>query len=180
MQLPLFDKPELYRRAQRTAQTVQRTNNAAKQPQLQPIIECVVGVLGTIDLDPHCTVPSIPSKLQYTSRERGLAKTWRGRVWLNAPNGRTTMKWVDKLITEYEQGDVTEAIAMFPARTNTDWWKALAKYPFCTLFGKVTYLKPDGSTGASATPHIVVYMGSQMAKFATKFNKLGTIYIPYM
>lgn len=177
MQLPLFDRPDLYPHAPRKPQGTQAKN--AKQPQLQPIIEGVIGTLGTIDLDPHSDTFPVPAKAHFTPRERALSKMWRGRVWLNAPTGRTLGKWVCKLVDEYENGEVTEAIALLPARPNADWWKDLAKYPFCALHNKLTYAKPDGSITANATPYVVFYLGSQLARFHTRFSKLGTVYIPY-
>jgi hypothetical protein len=63
------------------------------------IVERVIGVLGTIDLDPCSNsreAPNVPAHQHFTVDDDGLAKTWRGTVFMNPPYGRMIGVWVEK------------------------------------------------------------------------------------
>ena len=150
------------------------------RPHVRQIIERAIQVLGVIDQDVYCLTPDIPAKVHYFPDDNGLQQKWRGRVWLNAPSGRAVAKWAEKLRCEYEEGEVTEAIGLFPGRANADWWEHLKQYPFCAIHGKLVLIKPDRRESLSTTAEAVVYLGSQLARFATVFEKVGAIYIPYL
>lgn len=147
------------------------------------IVERVIQVLTGIDLDPCSNsqeAPNVPAAMHYTKEEDGLAQEWHGKVFLNSPYGRTIPQWIDKLVSEYEAGRVTQAIALVPARTDTVWFAALRDFPRCFVQGRITFLKPDGSKADPAPfPSALVYLGPDVDQFAKVFADLGDIYVRY-
>ena len=96
-------------------------------------IEAVVACLGTIDLDPCSNAegkPNVPARKHYTAADDGLSKQWRGRVYMNPPYGDEIDAWVAKLCEEHQAGRVPEAIALVPARTDTEWFARLRDFVF--------------------------------------------------
>src|SRR5260221_4932581 len=116
----------------------------------QQVVEHVIVALGAIDLDP-CSVdaanPTIPAKKHYTVGDNSLSRPWEGRVWLNPPYGRAIGAWINKLCDEFEYGGVNAAIALVPARTETQWWQRLSAYPYCAFHSRVKFVNSDRRPG---------------------------------
>jgi hypothetical protein len=175
-QLPLFETPKSEERPRKPAP--EPTIVSDEWPTPDRIMALAIEVLGAIDLDP-CSdskgAPTTPARHRYRS-ETGLKYRWHGRVWLNAPSGRVIEKWVNKLVGEYENGDVTGAIALLPARPETQWWQLVARYPVCLIRGRLHF--PDAERAASY-PSAVLYLGPLLTRFASTFGAVGTIYTPF-
>ena len=143
------------------------------------IIDRAATVLGGIDLDP-CSdnhgSPNVPAVRHYTQDDDGLNQQWVGRVYMNPPYGRAIGSWVGKLDNHHRAGDVSEAIALVPARTDTAWFRILADYPVCFLAGRLRF--SDSLTGAPF-PSGVFYLGPRLEAFAQRFEDIGDIYIRY-
>ena len=94
------------------------------------IFDMAAATLGEVDLDP-CWHPASPVRASttYTAADDGLARPWAGRVWLNPPYGREVGTWIGKLVEEYDAGRVTEALALIPARVDTEWFRLLRSVP---------------------------------------------------
>ena len=78
----------------------------------------IIKSLGVFDLDP-CAADNMPWKTatkEYTKKDDGLSREWRGRVWLNPPYSKEARLWISKLAGH---GD---GIALIFARTDTDWF----------------------------------------------------------
>ena len=137
------------------------------------IIDRVLAVLGRIDLDP-CADPgrSIPAAAHFTVAEDGLAQAWHGRVYMNPPYGREIIHWIRKLRQEYEEGRVEAAIALIPARPDTQWWKLTRGHPRCHIEGR---LKFSGHKNSATFPSALVYLGSDPDRFAQVFSELGEV-----
>ena len=85
---------------------------------------------GVPDLDPCAEShrnPNVSAKKHYTRADDGLAKPWRGRVFVNPPYGDELPAWVDKLRAEWDRGQVRELLALLPARTDTAWFQTLTR-----------------------------------------------------
>jgi hypothetical protein len=140
------------------------------------IIAPTLACLGEIDLDP-CSdggdPPNVPAHAHYTAADDGLVHPWQGRIYMNPPYGREIGDWVEKLCTEHEAGRVTEAIALLPSRTDTQWWKRLRTYPVCFVQGRLTFV---GSQDPAPFPSAVFYLGQDTARFCCAFGHLGDIY----
>jgi len=187
MQLPLFEGtlPGQANRAPKRKQAGRLVSYSSARNQWQTpqnIVDHAVAALGAIDLDP-CSDSNleniVPARLHFGAEDNSLSRRWIGRVWLNPPYGRAIGSWIEKLTHEYETGDVTSAVALVPARTDTQWWQSIAAYPYCALHGRVKFIRIDGRKSQPMFPSAVVYLGPQLARFAGAFADLGTIYFPY-
>ncbi len=142
------------------------------------IITAVVACMGGIDLDPcsnsHET-PNVPAALHYTRADDGLAQPWRGCVYMNPPYGREIDPWIAKLVSEYETGAVSEAIALVPARTDTQWWQRLRNYHICFVTGRLSF-KGAGNNESAPFPSAVVYLGNETDRFVGAFEGIGDIW----
>jgi hypothetical protein len=145
------------------------------------IIEAVIACMGAIDLDPCSNsqgYPNVPATLHYTENDNGLLHPWYGRVFMNPPYGDEIAKWVDKLCSEEELHNCKEAIALVPARTDTDWFDRLVDgHRFvCYVHGRLKFVSSDGRTQSSAPfPSAIVYFGNEEANFYDAFASFGRI-----
>jgi len=139
------------------------------------IVQLVVECLGAIDLDPCSnTAKTIPAKTHYTLQENGLEQPWHGRVYMNPPYGDGIEQWVAKLCAEHARdGGVTEAIALVPARPDTQWFKCLRNYVCCFVEGRLTFV---GSTDPAPFPSAIFYLGDDIGKFYQHFQTTGDIW----
>jgi hypothetical protein len=140
------------------------------------IVGLVVDCLGAIDLDPCSNAgrPNVPAAQHFTEAENGLAQLWDGRVYMNPPYGSEIEAWVEKLCAEYERqpGGVVEAIALVPARPDTQWFKRLAcSYPpVCFVEGRLTFV---GNVDSAPFPSALFYLGENVGKFYRCFEAIG-------
>jgi hypothetical protein len=141
------------------------------------IIERVLALFGgRIDLDPcsnSATKPSVPVAKHLTPKEDGLSRVWMGRVYMNPPYGQEIGRWVEHLCKHYEAKAVSEAIALFPSRTDTEWFERLREYPRCFLRGRLRF---SGHENTAPFPSMVVYLGNRASRFARIFGPLGDVY----
>lgn len=141
------------------------------------LLRRVVEVLGGIDLDP-CSDgepgPNVPAGHHFTQSEDGLNQAWFGRVFMNPPYGQEIADWVEKLIGEFENDRVAEAVALLPARTDTAWFRSLRPYPRCFLHGR---LKFSGHENSAPFPSMTVYLGGHTKRFGEAFTEVGDIYV---
>lgn len=136
------------------------------------IIDRVILTLGTIDLDPCADLGhNVPATTHYTAA--GLDEGWRGRVYMNPPYGREIGDWVDKLADEYDAKNVTEAIALVPARTDTSWWAHLPAKMVCFVTGRLNFSDHENP---APFPSAVCYLGEHDNIFAANFIDTGLIY----
>lgn len=141
------------------------------------IVERVEEVLGEIALDPCASSrssPAVPAETHLTREEDGLSRSWSGTVYMNPPYGRAIERWVDKLVQEYEQGSVSEAATLLPARTDTAWFRRLRPYPKCFLHGRLTFSDHENS---APFPSMTVYLGPEPETFVSVFSELGDVYV---
>ncbi len=139
------------------------------------IIERVAAVLGTIDLDPCSNEgKSVPAETCLTAEDDGLSQRWAGTVYMNPPYGREIVPWAEKLCDEYARGNVSEAIALVPARVDTEWFRLFRDFPICFLDGR---LKFSGHENSAPFPSAVIYLGKDIDKFDTAFGDIGDVWI---
>jgi hypothetical protein len=108
-------------------------------------------------------------------------------VWLNPPyskidNKSTIEAFVNKLVEEYEAGNVEQAILLATVRTEAAWYRPLWNYPICFPDHIVHFFKPSGKGlpekdsrhghffGTSFT-----YLGPNEAKFIEIFSQFGPV-----
>lgn len=136
-------------------------------------IDLVVQTLLAIDLDPCSNVEkSIPARCHFAIEKDGLSRYWYGRVYMNPPYGDVIGQWVKHLCREYVAGRTTEAIALVPARTDTQWFSLFSEFPQCFLRGRLKF--GNGETSAPF-PSVAVYLGSNIERFVGVFKAIGKV-----
>lgn len=143
-------------------------------------IEAVRQVLGAIDLDPaSCATAqaSINARAFYTKADDGLAKEWRGRVWLNPPYSQpAATQFADKLLAEIDAGRVTEAIMVQNASTDTGWFHRLAqRSAVCLTRGRINFNRQDGESSANRYGQAFFYFGKNASRFGDVFGAFGLV-----
>ena len=130
---------------------------------------------GRIDLDPCSNegIPNIPSDKQFTKNDDGLIQPWYGSVYMNPPYGQEIKKWVNKLVSEYRQQNIVEAIALLPSRTDTEWYYQLRDFPRCFISGRISFI---GQENSAPFPSMFVYLGKRIKEFINSFECFGDIY----
>lgn len=139
------------------------------------IVAAVDLCLGGIDLDPCSNSRkdrNVPAAHVFTAEDDGLTRPWSGTVYMNPPYGSEIKAWVEKLIDEYEAGDVSAAIALVPARPDTAWFGAFANYPVCFVTGRLTFI---GNDSPAPFPSALVYIGRDPERFSEVFEQIGVI-----
>jgi phage N-6-adenine-methyltransferase len=72
------------------------------------------------ELDVCANAENAKCERYFTLADAGLSQTWRGRVWMNPPYGRTIGAWMLKAATSARAGSTV--VCLVPARTDTAWW----------------------------------------------------------
>jgi hypothetical protein len=142
------------------------------------IVDMARDVMGGIDLDPSSS--DIANKeigaVQYFDHN-GLNEVWRGKVWMNHPFSRVNNPlWIDKLVSSYEEGFVTEACCITYAATSEVWFRPLLNYTQCFIHGRTNYYLPDGTKKTGVTKgSVVTYLGPDSTLFDAIFSRIGTV-----
>jgi hypothetical protein len=157
------------------------------------IIDRVIELFGHIDLDPcsndYGDRANVPARHHYTEGDNGLARSWNicewtddygelascSNVYMNPPYGDTISQWIERLVSAYESGEITGAVALLPARVDTAWWHQLSRYTWCAVRGRLRFSRSENS---APFPSAVVYLGMDQDGFADVFGDLGIIYRP--
>lgn len=175
MSATLNDGPEAT--SSRNRHSALHSSNSADWWSPAHIVTAATTVLGEIDLGPcsNLGTPNVPAARHYTIHDDGLSKPWSGRVYLNPPYGRVLRTWTDRLIDEFEAGDVTAAIVCVPSRTDTAWFRQFAPYHRCFVTGR---LKFSGSANSAPFPTVIFYLGPNPDRFVEVFSPIGDCYGP--
>lgn len=139
------------------------------------ILDAVISCLGAIDLDPCSNEgePNVPAARHYTRADDGLSKAWKGRVFMNPPYGNDIDPWPVKLVDEYRAGNATEAIALVPARTDTQWFRVFRDGLVCLVTGRLRFIGNDAS---APFPSALVYLGKHRGRFLKQFSPIGDVW----
>lgn len=136
--------------------------------------------LGEFDLDP-CSPLNNPfsqriGKNNYTIKDDGLNKKWKGRVFLNPPYGREIKYWMKK-ISEHNNG-----IALVFARVDTEWFHNYVFNKASSLFffkGRIKFYKPDGTESSTngGAPSVLIAYGKENIKTLKNLKIEGELII---
>lgn len=160
----------------RTRMQVHYSSASAEWYTPERVLEAVIDALGHIDLDPcsNCdSNPVVPASRHFTKNQDGLARRWRGNVFMNPPFEQIS-DWTAKLRHEYEEGHVSSAIALVPARTDTRWFRELSEYPRCFVHGRLNF---SGHPNGAPFPSAAFYLGPDLQRFAAAFEPLGDTFV---
>ena len=154
-------------------------------------IEAAREVMGGIDLDPaSCELANRTVKATrfYTAKENGLAQEWYGRVFCNPPYGKVNNKslillFVRKLVSEYESGNIEQAVLLCDCDPDTAWFQLLSNYLICLTDHSVYFYRPSAhglpqlySRHGHMYGSIFVYLGKDEQKFIDIFSQFGPVY----
>jgi DNA-binding Lrp family transcriptional regulator len=141
-------------------------------------VEVARRVMGGIDLDPASNRranETVQADLYYDHENNGLKQPWAGRVWLNPPYGRQAGDFVSRLISEYREGEVDEAIVLVNAHSaETNWFAPLWEGLICFTDHRIdfdTAHEVSGSTHGSAFS----YFGPNERAFIKEFDRFGYV-----
>ena len=135
---------------------------------------------GVIDTDPaSCALANITvqATTYYTEEENGLNFSWHKKVFCNPPYSQPELSlFVDKLISEYECGNVTEAILLVHNYTDSNWFhRALQTCnAVCFSKGRLRFTNPENIKAQCTQGQVLLYFGNDRFKFADSFNDIGT------
>lgn len=145
------------------------------------IVEAARAVMGSIDLDPASTRKAnrwIKAGTIYTLKQDGLKQNWFGNVWMNHPFSRKNNPiWINKLLHEYVNGAVSQAICITYASTSEAWFRDLMDFAQCFLYPRTNYCDEKGKKKRGVTKgSVVTYLGNDMKKFIKAFDgHFGTV-----
>jgi phage N-6-adenine-methyltransferase len=143
-------------------------------------LEAARSVMGEIDLDPASSAEAnetVKASTFYTEADNGLEKPWKGRVWLNPPYGGDARLFVERLLREYQVGNVTTACLLVNSHpTETKWFQVLFAHPICFVHGRIDFGGPSREVSTTSTHgSAIAYLGEHEAKFAEVFSEFGAV-----
>ena len=141
---------------------------------LDAVLQCFKGEIGLDPCSNRRDAPNVPAARHYFLHDDALTQDWSAEsVFMNPPYGREIDRWVSKLVDSYTTGKVEAAIALVPARTDTQWFAQLNHYPVCFVRGRLTFVGNDAS---APFPSALFYLGQNLGDFYYAFNELGEIW----
>ena len=141
-------------------------------------------VLGAIDLDPaSCALAQqvVNASRFFTLEDDGLDQDWEGAVWLNPPYCRALLApFVDKLVSEWERGAVSQAILLTHNYTDTIWFHTAARAAraICFPSGRIHFLAPSGEECSPTQGQALFFFGRDDTAFCATFAEVGLIMGP--
>lgn len=144
------------------------------------IIERARACLGGIDLDPASNAVAqqwIQAGEYYSADEAisGLARPWRGRVWLNPPFDDTPA-WVSRWLRAPE---MTAGLLLVNSAPGYVWWERLwSECPVILLRERLRFVRPDGIPGQAKKGQTIAYRGANYRAFMDAFGDLGKLVLP--
>jgi len=161
------------------------TNNSGKVDWYTPPewLALAREVLGEIDLDPASSAAAnehVGANRYFDAEGDGLdpERKWRGHVWMNPPYDSACAAFIERLVSEFEAGNVTEAIVLVNNSTDSQWGQRLlsAAGAICFPSGRISFV--DGAGGPSKSPlqgQMFCYLGKRIAAFRNAFGPKGVV-----
>ena len=143
-------------------------------------LEAAHAVMGGIDLDPATSAEAnetVKAERFYTEVDDGLKLPWKGRVWLNPPYGGNARLFVERLIKEYQVGNVTAACLLVNSHpTETKWFQELFNYTVCFIRGRIDFGGPSRAVSSCSTHgSAIIYLGRDVEQFREHFWDFGAV-----
>ena len=144
-------------------------------------IEAVWKVMGQIDLDPascEAANETVRATKYFGLKDDGLKFPWKGKVFLNPPYGAAGPAFVNKMIEELRNENITEAILLVNSRaTDAEWFQPLFDGVLCFTDHRIDFDMPglEGKKNLSTHGSCFVYFGPRPEKFATVFAAFGNV-----
>jgi len=145
------------------------------------LLESVRVVMGSIDTDPASSELAntvVKADTFYTIEDSGLDKEWHGNVFMNPPYSADLIPaFINKLIAEYGNEHIKEAIVLVNNATETKWFQSLVRIAsaVCFTFGRTSYWRAGDSQGKPLQGQVFVYIGNNPIGFGCEFAKHGWV-----
>lgn len=147
----------------------------------QEYIEAARDCLGTIELDPASSEyaqQTVSAENYYTIEDNGLCQDWHGKVWLNPPYSQPDIShFAEKMASEYEAGNVSEAIMLTHNYTDTGWFHRAASAASAILLtrGRIGFVNPEGEKASPTQGQAFFYYGNDVEAFAKSMGHYGLL-----
>jgi phage N-6-adenine-methyltransferase len=148
-------------------------------------IEAVREVLGGIDLDPASSAQanSVVRASEFFSKDDdGLARDWRGRIFLNPPYGKTAdgaslaAAFCSKAIDQFNARNIDAGIILVNSLHSQSWQAPLYDHAICLVDHRIQFVSADGEENKNPTfQNIFVDLGNDVSKFAEIFSRFGYV-----
>ena len=167
----------------RTEKNKTRMNKNNEWYTPKPIIARVRQVLGTIDTDPASNSIAqafVGATTFHSKDDDGLTKSWHGKVFMNPPYENKLIKlFINKLMEEYQAGNVTEFIVLTNSGTDTLWNKPLQDFTQVYTNGRIQFIQPNGyPKDAGSRGQCFTYGGPHRWKFLDAFTNDNFAWAP--
>jgi hypothetical protein len=147
----------------------------SEQHALDDIAKAAAEVLGQIDIDlSGRRTLDVSVQAPNGQRDGAVRLQWRGRVYLSLLFDERPAAWLEQLLADHGSGAVHEAIAVVPARTDSDWFQHLLEYSVCFIRGRLTPNCAEHNSEAY-WPAAVVYVGDRVDRFVSRFGAFGAV-----
>ncbi|NJM11480.1 MAG: adenine methyltransferase [Synechococcaceae cyanobacterium SM1_2_3] len=146
-----------------------------------PYLEAARKVMRGIDLDPashDLAQEAVKAAHYFTLENNGLNQPWHGRVWLNPPYSMPAIQqFIYKLLAEYQDGNVEQAICLVNNATDTSWFHALIDQAVAVCFtkGRIRFYSPIRTGESPRQGQAFFYFGDDPDRFAETFSAFGAI-----
>lgn len=146
-------------------------------------VEMARTVLGAIDIDPASNETAqrvIKAGVHYTAENDGLDKKWSGKLWMNPPYSNPEIQqFVEKAISEYSDGEVTEAVILTNNSGDTGWHHQLqnACAAMCITKGRIRFESPTRDSNSPAMGQVFFYLGDDRERFRDVFSAVGKVWL---
>jgi ParB family transcriptional regulator, chromosome partitioning protein len=141
-------------------------------------VAAVREVLGHIDLDPaSCSLANVvvQADIYYTQQDNGLVQPWYGKIFLNPPYGNIAEHFIEKLLSEFHAGHVTEAVLVLNGASVIERYQSLLSYQVCHPRYRPKFWSANGVGESPMYLTAFVYIGPNRDRFRSVFRKFGKI-----
>lgn len=146
-------------------------------------VESARKVMGEINLDPASNKKAnewIEADEFFSLENSAFLHQWHGKVWMNPPYSRIIKDFVYKLVDEFYENRVSEAIVVTNNGTDTQWFHRLAgaSSAICMVKGRIGFQNADGARiNNNNKGQIFTYLGPNPDAFRREFEQYGLVFM---
>ena len=133
----------------------------------------IVAALGSFTLDPCASKHTHHADVNWTKKDNGLSRDWRGRVFLNPPYSYPLIEQFTEKFIVHGNG-----IALVLARTGTKWFQKLAASSdaIFLLQGRIKFYKNCKPTTSPAMDSVFLAIGKYNVIKLQKLEMKGILF----